>query len=263
VLEGPEGRNKSTAIETMAGKENFSDQHILGVSDKEAQENLQGVWLYEIADLTGIRKADADKVKAFASRTTDRARPAYGRFRLDQKRRCVIFASTNDEQYLQSHNGNRRFWPIKTGEIDIARLKADRDQLWAEAAHQEAKGVSIVLPKALWADATAEQAKRLEHDAWEDLLASVSGAVVRDSSGGGWREQITSADLLSHHLKLSADRITGTTGKRLKTIMERLGWEYRAHARFGDKAGVAGYVRPAEAPAATEPQILDLDAPGF
>ncbi len=265
VLEGPEGRNKSTAIETMAGKENFSDQHILGVSDKEAQENLQGVWLYEIADLTGIRKADADKVKAFASRTTDRARPAYGRFRLDQKRRCVIFASTNDEQYLQSHNGNRRFWPIKTGEIDIARLKADRDQLWAEAAHQEANGASIVLPKALWPDATAEQAKRLEHDAWEDLLASVSGAVVRDSSGGGWREQIASADLLLHHLKLSADRMTaGTTGKRLRAVMERLGWEYRGHCRFGERANVAGYVRPAAAPDTPVAQPdLDLDAPGF
>jgi hypothetical protein len=264
VLEGPEGRNKSTAIETMAGKENFSDQHILGVSDKEAQENLQGVWLYEIADLTGIRKADADKVKAFASRTTDRARPAYGRFRLDQKRRCVIFASTNDEQYLQSHNGNRRFWPIKTGEIDIARLKADRDQLWAEAAHQEASGASIVLPRALWANATAEQAKRLEHDAWEDLLASVSGAVVRDSAWG-WREQIASADLLLHHLKLSADRMTaGTTGKRLRAVMERLGWEYRGHCRFGERANVAGYVRPAAAPDTPVAQPdLDLDAPGF
>ncbi len=144
VLEGPEGKNKSTAIEIMAGKENCSDQHILGVDDKTAQELLKGIWLYEIADLTGIRKADADKVKTFASRKEDRARPAYGHFQLIQPRRCVIFASTNDDQYLQSHNGNRRFWPIKTGEIDIARLKADRDQLWAEAAQRGNRSIHYV-----------------------------------------------------------------------------------------------------------------------
>ncbi len=241
----------------MAGKENFSDQHILGVDDKTAQELLKGIWLYEIADLTGIRKADADRVKTFTSRKEDRARPAYGHFQLIQPRRCVIFASTNDDQYLQSHNGNRRFWPIKTGEIDIARLKADRDQLWAEAAHEEEIGASIMLPKALWHEAAAEQALRLERDPWDDRLANVSGTVVQD------REQVSSADLLLHHLKLPADRmVAGRTRKRLKAVMARLGWEHRSGLRFGARGGVAGYVRPAQAHselAEAEPDIeLDL-----
>lgn len=39
VLESPEGKNKSTAIELLAGKENFSDQSILGV---EAVRSLDG-----------------------------------------------------------------------------------------------------------------------------------------------------------------------------------------------------------------------------
>jgi len=37
-------------------------------------------------------------------------------------RRCVIWASTNDDHYLKSQTGNRRFWPIKvaeTGPIDV------------------------------------------------------------------------------------------------------------------------------------------------
>ena len=81
VLESPEGKDKSTALLTLAGgPENFSDQTILGQGDRDQQEALRGVWLYEIADLSNIRKAEVEDVKAFASRTHDRARPAYGRF---------------------------------------------------------------------------------------------------------------------------------------------------------------------------------------
>jgi phage/plasmid primase-like uncharacterized protein len=68
VMESPEGRNKSTAIELLAGKANFSDQTILGVEDRTAQELVTGVWLYEIADLTDIGKADVNRCKAFVDR---------------------------------------------------------------------------------------------------------------------------------------------------------------------------------------------------
>jgi predicted P-loop ATPase len=81
VLEGPEGTGKSKALETIAGRENFSDQTILSQSDKEQQELLRGVWIYEIAELAGMRRSEVEKQKAFASRTHDRARPAYGRRR--------------------------------------------------------------------------------------------------------------------------------------------------------------------------------------
>jgi predicted P-loop ATPase len=81
VLEGSMGTNKSKAIETLAGVENFSDQSIFGARDREQQELLAGVWLYEIAELSNIRKTDVEHIKSFASRTHDRARPAYGRVR--------------------------------------------------------------------------------------------------------------------------------------------------------------------------------------
>lgn len=132
VLEGPMGTGKSKVIETLAGIENFGDQSIFGVRDREQQELLAGVWLYEITELSNIRKTEVEHIKAFASRTYDRARPAYGRTRVDQPRRCVLFATTNNDQYLKE--ADRRFWPLKTKEIDIEALKCDRDQLWVEAA---------------------------------------------------------------------------------------------------------------------------------
>src|SRR5260221_258545 len=142
TLEGPEGLNKSTAIKVLAGEENFSDTTILGMSDKQQMENVRGVWLYEIADLSGIKRAEVEAVKAFASRTSDKARPAYGRCVVDQPRRCVFFATTNERTYLKSQTGNCRFWPVQVGNIDIESLQRDRDHLWAEAAYYEKQGAS-------------------------------------------------------------------------------------------------------------------------
>jgi predicted P-loop ATPase len=123
---------RRSRFEVLAGPENFSDQTILGVRDREAQELLSGIWLFEIAELSNIRRTEVEYIKAFASRTVDRARPAYGRTRIDQPRRCILFATTNNDQHLKE--ADRRFWPVRTTTIDIAALKRDRDQLWAEAA---------------------------------------------------------------------------------------------------------------------------------
>lgn len=172
VLEGPQGQGKSEAIEILAGADNFSDQSILGVDDRKQQELTEGVWLYEIGELNGIRRTDIEHIKAFASRKTDRARPAYGRYMVQQPRRTVFFASCNRNDYLQDDTGNRRFWPVEVRTIDLAGLRRDRDQLWAEAAHREGTGESHYLPERLWRVAGEIQAERMEADEWADAIAN-------------------------------------------------------------------------------------------
>jgi hypothetical protein len=225
VLEGPEGTGKSTAIELLAGKESFSDQTIIGLDDRQQQENMCGVWLYEIADLAGMSKADVDKVKAFASRLSDRARPAYGRHLTAQPRRCIFFATTNNETYLKSQTGNRRFWPVKTDRIDLAALRRDRDQLWAEAAGIEATGAPLKLPETLWSVAAIEQDKRRDPDPWDEMLANVKGTVCDSADGRGKEERISTTELLKVRLNLPADKCTDAAAKRLSYCMRRLGWE--------------------------------------
>jgi hypothetical protein len=213
VLEGQEGKGKSTAILVMAGEENFSDQAILDKSEREQQEACAGIWLYEIAELDGMTKAEVSKVKAFASRTHDRARPAYGRHRVDQPRRCIYFATTNETTYLKSQTGNRRFWPVLTREIDLDALRRDRDQLWAEAAAREAAGASLVLPENLWAEAGEEQDARLENDPWEEVLAE---AVVNKTR--------VHTEKLFEKLNIPVKDQADFMAKRIGTIMKRLGW---------------------------------------
>ena len=166
-----QGVGKSTVIQILAGEGNFSDQEILLAGSREHQEYLEGVWLFELGELSGLHRTDANKLKSFASRQVDRARPAYGRSRVDRPRRCIFIGTTNDPEYLQDPTGNRRFWPFTPGKIDLEAVRRDRDQLWAEAAAAEAKGEVLTIPEALWPDVEARQQSRLLSDPWEEALA--------------------------------------------------------------------------------------------
>ena len=233
VLEGPEGKNKSTAIRILAGDENFSDQTILTLNDRQQQEQMEGVWLYEIADLTGISRADVEKVKAFASRQVDRARAAYARKRVDRPRRCIFFATTNEEKYLTSQTGNRRFWNIRCGEIDVGGLRRDRDQLWAEACEIEARGESIGLSESLWDAARVMQEARREDDPWDIILEGLEAhhCTIEDHAEE-WR--ISSKDLLVEVLQIPIDRQWSVTAKRLAYAMRRLGWDGPKPIKHGE-----------------------------
>ena len=187
------------------------------------------------ADLTGLKKAEVEKVKAFASRQRDRARPAYGRVREDRPRRCTQWATTNDVAYLASQTGNRRFWPLPVGRIDVEALRHDRDQLWGEAATLEAKGASIVLDPALWPAAVDEQEKRRIRDTWEDVIENMPPAVeVREGYStkevqiihqSEDEELVRSADVLVHILKVATGHQHQEHGKRLARAMKRCGWQ--------------------------------------
>jgi predicted P-loop ATPase len=241
VLESKEGTRKSTALHILAGGDaNFSDQTILGQRDKEQQELLRGVWVYEIADLSNIGRAEVEHVKAFASRTHDRARPAYGRALESLPRRCLICATTNSRNYLRSQTGNRRFWPIEVatnGPIDTDGLQRDRDQLLAEAAIMEAQGASIVLPEFLWADATNEQEQRREIDPWEDALATTEGDQV------GNEMRVHSQEIMVIKLGIMLERQHAGYQRRLADCMRQLGWQGPKVIRINGKLG-RGFWRP-------------------
>lgn len=229
VLEGKQGTGKSTVLRFLAGDENFSDQEILALGTKEQMEAIEGVWLFEISEMMGLKKSDLDRLKAFISRTTDRARPAYGRSRIDSPRRCVFIGTTNEDQYLRDITGNRRFFPVRTGTIDLQAVIRDRDQLWAEAAHAEAQGESITLPSELWEAAARVQETRVEHDLWIDYLADLEG------------DKISSVALMKR-LDMAKDKWSPALYKRLGYVMRVLGWEGPKGIRIDGRV-TKGFVR--------------------
>jgi predicted P-loop ATPase len=151
VLEGPQGNLKSTLLQTLAVREEwFSDDLPLNADSKKFIEQTRGKWIIEASEMKGSRRTELDHLKAMLSRTHDRSRLSYDRMLTEVARHFIIAGTINDAQYLRDLTGNRRFWPVAVGNIDIEKLKAELDQLWAEAAVLEAKGESIRLDPKLW-----------------------------------------------------------------------------------------------------------------
>lgn len=235
ILESSQGKDKSTALEMLAvEKDWFSDSLPLNADGKQVIEAIAGKWIIECADLHGLSRANVDSVKAMLSRTVDRARMSYGRNPIERPRQNVIFGTANSQDYLRDKTGNRRFWPVAVKVFDVAWLKRDRDQLWAEAATREAKGESIRLDRELWAAAGEEQERRIDaaSDPYTDELRNVLG----NMDG-----KLSSSDVWSILGLKTAGQRTQDQNDRMGKAMRYLGWKRKAVKIGGDKKN--GYVR--------------------
>jgi predicted P-loop ATPase len=214
-----QGTDKSSALAFLAVREEwFSDDLPLNVEGKQVIEALRGRWIVEASELSGMRRADIEHLKALLSRQVDRARMAYGRIVSEVPRQCVIVGTTNNQEYLRDTTGNRRFWPVKCQRFDVEKLRKDRDQLWAEAAQLEASGVSIRLAQDMWPKAAEQQAKRLAEDPWlydmEEALQHLGDVSLKISMGTIWTI-----------LDVRGAQRTQEQSCRVGNVMRRLGWE--------------------------------------
>jgi len=72
---------------------------------------------------------------------------------------------------LKDPSGNRRYWPVTICKpIDIEMIKAEKEQLWAEAYHHWKEGLYIGPTPEENEIAEIERSKRLQTDAWEDIV---------------------------------------------------------------------------------------------
>jgi predicted P-loop ATPase len=226
VLEGKQDTGKSSAVKILAG-DFFRDEEIISKSNKEVQELTCGVWLYEMSELVGLTKRDVEHVKNFLSKTHDSARGAWGRKLEDQARTCVFIGTCNRSDYLSDDTGNRRFWPVPTGEIDLDALKRDRDQLWAEASIAEQAGEELTIDRRLRDEAAMLADSRLADDPWDQTLAKVERQCVtmHEKFSREFGEMRASSDwLLRDILDLNPNNVSGVSSKRLAAAMRRLGW---------------------------------------
>jgi hypothetical protein len=164
ILEGRQGCGKSTLIKVLGG-----DWTLEGLPSTNSMDNkdviqaIQGHWLVEVEELAVMSKSDVESIKAFVSRTTDKARFAYAREAREYQRQCIFIGTTNDAEYLLDSTGNRRFIPVEVTEVDLAGLRRDRDQLWAQAVQlwrSNPTEESLFLAEALWGEAGEQQELR-------------------------------------------------------------------------------------------------------
>lgn len=163
ILEGAQGVGKSTTARILADPW-FSDSD-LNIGDKDAIVSMQGIWVYELGELSAMSRADTNHLKHFLSRSIDKIRPPFGKRLVSFPRQCVFIGTTNNDEYLKDKTGNRRYWPVKVNQVDMARLEEDRDQLLAEAVEEYMLGVDTwVKNRADLKLIEAEQGLRVESD---------------------------------------------------------------------------------------------------
>lgn len=134
VLEGSGGLRKSTLVEVLASTDFYSDTKFDIGHGHDGQEQVQGIWLYEVAELAGMSKSEVTDIKAFISSKVDRYRVAYGKIPESFPRQCVLVGTTNEDTYLRDRTGNRRFWPVPVRNVINTEWVAKyRHQLLAEA----------------------------------------------------------------------------------------------------------------------------------
>lgn len=227
VLEGDQGSGKSTACRILGG-DWFSNSLPDLANSKDASQHLRGRWLVAIEELNGLSKAESEAIKAFLTRTEERYRPPYGVKEVVERRQCVFVGTTNRSSYLRDETGGRRFWPVRTGSIDLEALAHDRDQLFAEAVHLFDNGARWWPDRDFEATHIApEQDARFEADAWEPTIAAYLAG----------HERVTIAQVATEALFFDKSRIGTADQRRIRAILERLGWQpYRSN-------GVRWYVR--------------------
>jgi predicted P-loop ATPase len=220
-LEGPQGKQKSEALRTLAIDDSWFTDRWSHVASKDAALEIAGVLIVEIAEMDALTRATSSAIKAFLTRRRDRFRPPYGKHTVNLPRQCVFAVTINPPVggYLKDPTGARRFWPVACrGMIDRDGLEQVRDQLWAEAVHRFKAGAPwwLETPE-LEALATAEQAMRFVVDAWEEP--------VREWVGD--RVDVGLFEVLEHALGFVRERQTQLAQKRIVAILGRMGLEKR------------------------------------
>lgn len=210
VLEGAQGRGKSTGLRVLFGDDWFAEATESPAS-KDFYLSMKGKLLLEIAELDAFGRADITAVKRTVTCVSDRYRIPYERAATDHPRQCVFSATTNTDNWNRDPTGARRFWPVVCNEVSLKWLAHEREQLFAEAVHRYKAGESW------WDvphdDAQREQAARAEGDPWDEV-------VDRYLSG---KMQTTVAAVLEHGIGMPPDRFTKSAEMRVGAILRRMG----------------------------------------
>ena len=251
ILVGPGGSGKSSFTSGLlppAHPEWHGDSAPLTAEDKVLVESLLGRVIVELSELTGMRRAEQERVKAFLSRRDDGGiRLAYRRDPEYLPRRVVFVGTSDKDQPLPADRNLRRFVTIPvsahpSGARHVREwLGETRAQLWAEAlALVEREKRTPNLPDELKpAQAAQNAAFRLGSSAEDDLedwiarhpdraASGVSIAEIAEAVGRiGHADEFRKLNPREQHIVQNVANVCGFVNRRVRRagVLRRL-WFY-------------------------------------
>lgn len=227
VFEGAENIGKSTIFRVLSDPW-FTDSIDLMQKDEKIVEKMRGNWFLEVAEMFGVNDSNQERIKSFLTRQDDVHRLPYDRLTERLKRQSVFCGSSNKLAYLFGEDGNRRFWPIKCGNINIEWLKQNKDQLFAEAKNRFLDGEVLYLNPELFEFAKKIQSEKLSvNEVWLEIIEQ--HLIGRDDT--------TMKEILKECLKLELKEFNNHSYiSNVGRILKKLGFIKRKRVNsYGEK----------------------------
>ena len=223
---------------------------------------LQGVWIFEIAELAAYGRSDIRTIKYFLSKRSDRYRAAYARKTEDRPRRCVFFGTTNDQEYLNDPTGNTRFWPVeceiqKPTKVPWVDLTPEEvQQIWAEAYVRWQLGEPLILSKEMEEEAERRREAHLDRDPLQGQIEEFLERPV-PTDWNDWslerrrmfwssatkpknlvpRDRVCAIEIWRECLGEHRLLMRGDSNRIMNILMNLPGWERVSTMRFGPDYG--------------------------
>lgn len=223
VLVGEQGIRKSSGVAAIAPDAIFFAEISFGEKDDDLSRKMRGRLIAELSELRGLHTKDHESIKQWITRRYEDWTPKYREFNTVFPRRLVFVGTTNKDEFLADETGNRRWLPINVFRVDVDAIKADRSQLWAEAAvlflsggvdYQEAETLAI--------DVHGDHMMR---DAWEPVVREwLAEKDVLTGECMGTREILRTHEVLLGALRFDAKSIKRVDEMRIGTVLRALGY---------------------------------------
>lgn len=215
VLQGAQGKYKSTSLRIIGGKWYAESANEIGTTN--FLQSLHGKLLMEIGELSSFKKAHIEAIKNTLSMQTDHIRIPYAPAFDDFPRICVLSGTTNEDDFLADDTGARRFYPISIVSCDIQRLKADREQLFAQAKHIAETDENWWFVKTDGAE-SIQESRRIA-DPWEEVVTmdAIKNANLDIIDG------LKITDISDKILKIPAERTDRVSSRRIASILKKIG----------------------------------------
>lgn len=260
TLSGAQGIGKSTLFDRLGGVW-FSDS-LTSVTGKESYEQLQGVWIMEMGELSALKKSEVEATKQFLSKREDRYRKAYGE-RVEQfPRQNIFIGTTNEKQFLRDDTGGRRFWVVDLIHKAERNLFKELDKamianIWAEAKIYYELGEDLKLDDEMEAEARAIQEEHGEDSPKLGLITSYletllpkdwaamdlyqrrdflqGDAFSKPGEGEVVRDKVCAAEIWCEVFEKKLGDLTNYEAKEINKLLDRLPeWEKaKSSMKFG------------------------------
>lgn len=227
ALQSKQGTKKSTGLKALApDPEYFTDGLSLHEDDDNFKRLLRGKVIVEIAELAGLSRGDINVVKRAITRTSEKWIEKYQTKETTYLRRCMLFATTNENEFLPpDETGHRRWLPVEIVELNRELITRDRAQLWAEgAAIWREAGIQYADAERL---ATGRHKKHETSDVWDYRISEWLTATP-PAGEPPYLRSLTLAEVLEGAIRMQPSHMDQKAEKRAGRILRQLGYEPRS-----------------------------------